>query len=1468
VPLGVREVLLVVRAQNMGSGVLRNLAGDFNNLNGAAKKAAQQQMQTGSSLMAVGVAIGAVGAAGLVFLGKATSAAVEYNKQVALTKTQMFGVKATFDQVSEAGLATARSIAVPLDQIQSGLYDIFSSMDVNLNQAKFLLNNFSKEAVAGQVDLSVAERATIGIMNAYRMKVQDVTKVQDIMFNLVKYGVGTYGDFANAIGRVTGPAVRQNQTFEQTAALMAFVTRNGLSASQAASTVGRALDALGKSRRKIQGLGATVEDALGDKTAHKLGFTHDQMIKVTDAAGRMLPINRIMTNLGMALKGLNPTQLNDVLTAMFKGTGGTIQAMRFFDIAIHNFGQLNTMVGNMSKSKGALKAAYDIMSNTPAAKIQLLKNNFQAFMIVLGQQFLPIVGRVAAVLSTFFKFLGTVPKPFIKIMAIVIAVTSVMLLLTGIVLTAVGAWLVFTAILAATEIALLPIAVTIGLVIAAVAALAVAAYLVYKYWDPISKWFHDMWFDMWHWIDHILGVIRKSLSNAWDSVAGVTEVAWNKVYGAIKGVWDKITGIFSGITSWISSNFDGWWKTHGDAVKLVWQHMWGGIVDQTKSFWNMIVSIFHVSSDIMKQIWGGITQLAKDAWDIISGYTRVFWALFSFMAKTGMAALTLIFRVAWAVIEGIFRIAWTILSNVFKIGWAELVAAAKIGWAGITATVKIAWDIIVAIFSVFLDIITGHWHTALVDIQNLGKQIWNNIKGFLIASWNAIKGAAGPVFNALKAIVVGVWHSIYDTTQSVWHSILSFLNRVWDNTKSGARATVNGLSTIWHGIEDIFRKPVNFVIGTVYDNGIRRLWNDVMGAIGLKRFNLPNIAMMAAGGRLGGFGGGDRIPALLEAGETVIDKHKSRNYAWLFRMMGVKGYASGGQVPPAVARFGASVNPSGPALGPLQGVLHLAGAAGKMLMAAATGNSTAFTNALVSALGIKNGAGSQLASMAATLPVALAKKAIGGLWHSITGSASGAGINYKAGAGVAQWRGLVLRALGMEGLSPSLVGAVLYQMQTESGGNPRAINLTDINAQHGDPSRGLMQTIMATFLAYHWPGTSFDIYNPLANIAAALNYASHGAGFGSGKGQLGSGHGYARGTGGAEAGWAWVGENGRELVYFNGGETVLPHNRGYAKGTRRAKIPQSEINSGLSLFASYVQSGLLSLAKIQSEQTTFLRTIAKYYSGSALHWRQAAVQRQTKAMENASKQLTTLQNNAKAASAYAASVTSNLSGYAALSGITLPGSTSTASGAIRPTGAAAAATTIQGQLHQKLANLKKFAAILGQLRRSGLASSLIRQIVDMGPDDGLAYAQAILATGRSGILDINKTQAAINATAGSVGKAAAAAVYGQAAVDGFKAQQKQLQAIMRMLGKELGVEAARWLHVPKGKLPKGYATGTNWASPGAHWVGENGPELLQFRGGERVTPAGHGQTIIIYTNEIDPRRHAAELGWELARRSA
>ncbi|GGN29323.1 transglycosylase SLT domain-containing protein [Streptomyces fuscichromogenes] len=73
---------------------------------------------------------------------------------------------------------------------------------------------------------------------------------------------------------------------------------------------------------------------------------------------------------------------------------------------------------------------------------------------------------------------------------------------------------------------------------------------------------------------------------------------------------------------------------------------------------------------------------------------------------------------------------------------------------------------------------------------------------------------------------------------------------------------------------------------------------------------------------------------------------------------------------------------------------------------------------------------------------------------------------------------------------PGSYNGIYRNIIRESSGNPRAINLWDSNAAKGIPSKGLLQVIDPTFNAYHVAGTSFDIYDPVANITAACNYAA------------------------------------------------------------------------------------------------------------------------------------------------------------------------------------------------------------------------------------------------------------------------------------------------------------------------------------------------------------------------------------------
>lgn len=183
------------------------------------------------------------------------------------------------------------------------------------------------------------------------------------------------------------------------------------------------------------------------------------------------------------------------------------------------------------------------------------------------------------------------------------------------------------------------------------------------------------------------------------------------------------------------------------------------------------------------------------------------------------------------------------------------------------------------------------------------------------------------------------------------------------------------------------------------------------------------------------------------------------------------------------------------------------------------------------------------ASVTAGSPLATAIQNAYASKMGLSGADSG-NVSYDISAGAAQWTPQVLQALQMLGQPASLLQGVLYAIENESGGNPNALNDWDSNAAAGDPSRGLLQTIGSTFNAYRNPSLSANIYDPLANIYAGLNYMiqRYGSVDAVVTPRLGGWYGYAKGTDNADKGLHWVGENGPELIQFDGGERVYPHN--------------------------------------------------------------------------------------------------------------------------------------------------------------------------------------------------------------------------------------------------------------------------------------------------------------------------------------
>ena len=102
------------------------------------------------------------------------------------------------------------------------------------------------------------------------------------------------------------------------------------------------------------------------------------------------------------------------------------------------------------------------------------------------------------------------------------------------------------------------------------------------------------------------------------------------------------------------------------------------------------------------------------------------------------------------------------------------------------------------------------------------------------------------------------------------------------------------------------------------------------------------------------------------------------------------------------------------------------------------------------------------------------------------------GGDIPGGAGAERWRPMSKRAMARTGFNAGdkrQVDAMVSQIQSESGGNPRAVQngYVDVNTG-GNEAAGLLQVIPGTFAAHRDPALPNDRFDPFANMNAALRY--------------------------------------------------------------------------------------------------------------------------------------------------------------------------------------------------------------------------------------------------------------------------------------------------------------------------------------------------------------------------------------------
>jgi Transglycosylase SLT domain len=363
-------------------------------------------------------------------------------------------------------------------------------------------------------------------------------------------------------------------------------------------------------------------------------------------------------------------------------------------------------------------------------------------------------------------------------------------------------------------------------------------------------------------------------------------------------------------------------------------------------------------------------------------------------------------------------------------------------------------------FQIFRDIVSDAWNV----IKTVVETVWNFTLKVIFDAIDAGLRLMGDSFNIWLNIVQAVWNGV--------KAVFDAMTGNWTAVQNAFSAGMDNLGNIWNRLIDIAKTPVNFVIGTVYNNGIVPVWNDIATTFGLAK--LGPAALLAEGGVLAGYSPGvDSVPAILSPGEGVLVPEAVRGLGADF-VHSANYYFSGGRA----SSSGGSFSGGGVQRFATGGIVNDI----KSFIADPLG---AVKSAFNSVLGVVIPGIGGLHDALAAIP----GKVVDGAVNLVKGAVSKIGSYFSAAfTGSPDLQGWIMQAIQLTGVPTSWAGPLSVLIGRESGGNPNAINNWDSNAAAGHPSQGLMQTIPSTFNAYHQAGTSWNILDPVANIAAGINY--------------------------------------------------------------------------------------------------------------------------------------------------------------------------------------------------------------------------------------------------------------------------------------------------------------------------------------------------------------------------------------------
>lgn len=544
------KIAVILSAYDKMSGTINSAVNKASaKLNSFAKRAdnlADKSFKTGQQLVASGLAVGAP-------IVAATKKAMEFEDAMANVAkvANLDRTSQEFKNLSSDAIKLSINLATNASDVGT-LYSSLLSGGTALSELSKVAKIAGQSAVAFDMTQEAAGDAFMTMKNAMALSVNETKKAFDATNEITnKFG----GKASDILMYMSSGGASVARTLKATAPEMEAFGRALMQSGVAASEAGTVME------RFRVGLYKNVE-------AKKL------FDKAGGGAGGIAAVFQAAQKTGDPFKWFQVHNFGQYSSNMALLSGN-----------LANLQEMLKYVGNESNYTDSALTEFTNRASTSSFKMAQLQQAFYATVIEIGTTFLPTIKKLADKLIPLVKSFSEFVKEHqqaIKVIGGAVVAFSALALAGGYLSFVVGGVARFFAI-GATALKHLTDAVKFvggafkalrfiimaNPIIAVIAGIAIAALLIYKYWDKIKAFFKIVWEG-----------VKKIFSATWNWIKnmflnytpqGLIIKHWSKITALFPEIWNKVKAVFMAHVNFVLGLGTTFFNAGKNIVKSIWE---------------------------------------------------------------------------------------------------------------------------------------------------------------------------------------------------------------------------------------------------------------------------------------------------------------------------------------------------------------------------------------------------------------------------------------------------------------------------------------------------------------------------------------------------------------------------------------------------------------------------------------------------------------------------------------------------------------------------------------------------------------------------------------------------------------------------------------------------------------------------------------------------------------------------------